>query len=455
MQTSLQIREICDMVAGQLDPKNPSDSAALVALSRTCKAFSDPALDVLWETQDTILHLLRCFPRDIFPLATADTRYYNFARPIVDGDWVRPLVYARRVRFLAITIRTTSSPLLEALASFLPADSLFPNLKELSWDSDRFPFAYLLAPRIERIHFVGFEISEAEFAVLGHRCPALKDISCCHTVDPRISAAFICSLRDLERLAIGIPDLSTLNYLGRLSTLKSFELASSGPFLPLITPQFIALRNLRLLCRTHVPGQIDSTVGFFRTFSNPDGTFFDQIHAELIVDLGIPSLEGPTPCIHVLRRLIDCFGNLHLLIIFPCYEIKDEDIAEIAQALPRIRQLTLYGFRPPSLTLQALCSLAALCSYLEDLDLEFDTSEIPSLSTNRVDIVVQRRLTSMTVRASTTMDSPYDVALFLSRIFPNLISISADWSFKTRRFWKEVERLLRNLRKISDMVNEV
>ncbi|KAJ7925027.1 hypothetical protein B0H13DRAFT_2314819 [Mycena leptocephala] len=368
--------------SGQLDPKNPSDSAALVALSRTCKAFSDPALDVLWETQDTILHLLRCFPRDIFPLATADTRYYNFARPIVDGDWVRPLVYARRVRFLAITIRTTSSPLLEALASFLPADSL-----------------------IERIHFVGFEISEAEFAVLGHRCPALKDISCCHTVDPRISAAFICSLRDLERLAIGIPDLSTLNYLGRLSTLKSLcvstfpsELASSGPFLPLITPQFIALRNLRLLCRTHVPGQIDSTVGFFRTFSNPDGTFFDQIHAELIVDLGIPSLEGPTPCIHVLRRLIDCFGNLHLLIIFPCYEIKDEDIAEIAQALPRIRQLTLYGFRPPSLTLQALCSLAALCSYLEDLDLEFDTSEIPSLSTNRVDIVVQRRLTSMTTR---------------------------------------------------------
>jgi hypothetical protein len=80
MQTSLQIREIRDMVAGQLDPTHISGSAALAALSRTCKAFNDPALDVLWETQDTILNLMTCFPWDLFPLAGSRTLYESVSK---------------------------------------------------------------------------------------------------------------------------------------------------------------------------------------------------------------------------------------------------------------------------------------------------------------------------------------------------------------------------------------
>ena len=32
----------------------------------TCKAISDPALDVLWETQDSLINLLKTLPSDIW-----------------------------------------------------------------------------------------------------------------------------------------------------------------------------------------------------------------------------------------------------------------------------------------------------------------------------------------------------------------------------------------------------
>jgi len=34
----------------------------------TCKAFSDPALDVLWETQDSLVNLLKTLPPDVWEM---------------------------------------------------------------------------------------------------------------------------------------------------------------------------------------------------------------------------------------------------------------------------------------------------------------------------------------------------------------------------------------------------
>lgn len=38
------------------------DRRLLAHLARTCKAFSEPALDVLWHTQTSIVPLVRCLP---------------------------------------------------------------------------------------------------------------------------------------------------------------------------------------------------------------------------------------------------------------------------------------------------------------------------------------------------------------------------------------------------------
>jgi len=34
----------------------------------TCKTVSDPALDVLWETQDSLINLLKTLPSDIWEM---------------------------------------------------------------------------------------------------------------------------------------------------------------------------------------------------------------------------------------------------------------------------------------------------------------------------------------------------------------------------------------------------
>ena len=34
----------------------------------TCKTISDPALDVLWETQDSLINLLKTLPSDIWEM---------------------------------------------------------------------------------------------------------------------------------------------------------------------------------------------------------------------------------------------------------------------------------------------------------------------------------------------------------------------------------------------------
>ncbi|KAJ6523265.1 hypothetical protein DFH09DRAFT_937984, partial [Mycena vulgaris] len=34
----------------------------LAALARTCQIFQNPALDLLWRQQDTLLNFVNCFP---------------------------------------------------------------------------------------------------------------------------------------------------------------------------------------------------------------------------------------------------------------------------------------------------------------------------------------------------------------------------------------------------------
>ena len=43
---------------------DPLSASSLARLARTCKAFQDPALDILWHSQYSLVPLLKCLPRD-------------------------------------------------------------------------------------------------------------------------------------------------------------------------------------------------------------------------------------------------------------------------------------------------------------------------------------------------------------------------------------------------------
>jgi hypothetical protein len=45
--------------------------ASLARLARTCRAFNDSALDVLWETLESFTILVQCLPRDLWRVANA------------------------------------------------------------------------------------------------------------------------------------------------------------------------------------------------------------------------------------------------------------------------------------------------------------------------------------------------------------------------------------------------
>ena len=59
MHRCLQIQELLSIIF-----QNVCIQETLARLARTCTDFRDPALNVLWHTQNTFLPLFKCLPRD-------------------------------------------------------------------------------------------------------------------------------------------------------------------------------------------------------------------------------------------------------------------------------------------------------------------------------------------------------------------------------------------------------
>lgn len=64
MHPCLRVDEILKILACELVASGAKATA--VALASCCKSFEDPALDVLWKTQDRLLPLLKSLPGDVW-----------------------------------------------------------------------------------------------------------------------------------------------------------------------------------------------------------------------------------------------------------------------------------------------------------------------------------------------------------------------------------------------------
>ena len=62
MHTCLRVDEIFRLLACELVTSEAKATA--VSLACCCKGFEDPVLDELWETQEKLTPLLKCFPQD-------------------------------------------------------------------------------------------------------------------------------------------------------------------------------------------------------------------------------------------------------------------------------------------------------------------------------------------------------------------------------------------------------
>ncbi|OCH87301.1 hypothetical protein OBBRIDRAFT_168403 [Obba rivulosa] len=109
MHRCLQTLEILYLVLQCLgDEDDAIARATLAAVARTCRDFSEPALNILWERQDTIVNLIRCIPSDAWRMerqvkASTDRSKLLITRPLSPKDFARLIHYSRRIKHLTLT----------------------------------------------------------------------------------------------------------------------------------------------------------------------------------------------------------------------------------------------------------------------------------------------------------------------------------------------------------------
>ncbi|OJA13364.1 hypothetical protein AZE42_04504 [Rhizopogon vesiculosus] len=215
------------------------DYSTIAALARTCRAFKEPALDVLWKNMDRLKPLISYLPEGV---KVATNGEMSLRRPPFAEEWMIFSQYAHRIHSLTIYyagLDEISDLVAEALA-FAPSSVMLPNLRTLEWLDDRdsfFPLLRtLLVPTITSITlsarlWLPWKPSSSKSAVLaslGSRCPSIRKLHCVYgdsceisdTVSDTVSEA-VRGYHKLVHLTTGVLDAQALTHLASLPSLKS------------------------------------------------------------------------------------------------------------------------------------------------------------------------------------------------------------------------------------------
>ncbi|KAJ7184916.1 hypothetical protein C8R46DRAFT_938891 [Mycena filopes] len=489
MHRCLEIPEVLSLILGNLSPEEPLDSRALASFARTAKVFQDPALDILWKTQDSAVNLLRCMPADVFRIVPNPVdgiyrrqREMRLLRPIMAADWERPALYMNRVRVLTSPglSDTSLSQILPALAASLPFDAVFPKLTSLTWSltrGDDFHYLRLFLTRVLTSIAISLEHSAHHLSLLSlldRKCPALKNVSLFvqqNPVEPsgvspmigRAISAFLCAQRDLHSLASRITDMAALEHVAQLPNLRSIRAIRLPPtILPtpaVIAPRFPQLRHLDLdyvtveqaidllgMCTKSPLERLEAVTRGVPTaaacvlFSAALAACHTAHPRLTACDLdfsndGEATDDGAQYIIptNFLRNL-NCFAHLtHFNIAtLAGFDLGDSEIAGLARAWPLIEDLRLEAamrsaMRSP--TLRCISIIAQHCPRLRSLHMTFDTDgEIPVWTQQPPS---QTSLTDLNVGHSPIHAvSTAAAARFLSAVFPNLQNISTQREYE-------------------------
>ncbi|KAJ7620830.1 hypothetical protein DFH06DRAFT_1060397 [Mycena polygramma] len=469
MHRCLDIREILEAICINLDPALIGDSGrALARLARTSTPMSDPALNILWKTQQELVNFFELFPDDLFtpsPRRWDHARFWRLARPIVATDLERPLLYASRVRVLAIGYYNADRflEILLPLSSCWPGGFLFPNLRRLEWIPARgptfAPIRIFCPPGLTwiRLSCEGSNTTVSFLSTLAASCPALRYVSLhFESTTPHVvnaTSAFICGLQSIETLHIGLLTIDALRHIAQLPSLTALEITGLPSSLwgstPLSPPIFGHLRRLVLgpleieLARDFISSLVISPLVSLRitlnkciTAAQTDLLFdtlrvtFSHIYLRsftLQITAGDFPAAGQENCrinCHSLG-ILSCFSELTILCIMSPvgFNLDDDAIETLAAAWPLLEDLALETTimsAPVQLTFRALRSFALHCPRLKSLDIEFDATSNPPSSAD--EHVVQDTLDMLWV-GSSPISKPGRVARYLSRLFPNLSHI--------------------------------
>ncbi|KAJ7141782.1 hypothetical protein C8R43DRAFT_1238415 [Mycena crocata] len=500
MHVCLTVQDILEEIFWNLDPspllfhvrrhtESQSSLEALASLAQTCRAFHDPALDVLWQHQ-TLDNLLRCFPTD-FVVIEEQAEYRSaknstMLRPLVSEDWHRVKIHARHIRRLSCH-HYMALDILPTITQCLP-ENLFPKLRDVSCGRFHIPLILPLLPSVlEQIDVSLRDDSPPSFlTTLAHRCPRLQDLTVYDDEGAREDTSLaVRDLHFLRRLHLfSVLEWEAIHHLGRLPCLTWLHLQQlplSPPASPETSPHFSNLKHLRL----GLPGvPLESTLyllGLFHaapldtltvkvaaivTASQISSIFRSLVRGCTLASLTklhlITGRVGAQPdrepqyvvSAEDLRHLF-CFPNLVTVSIHSHagFNLDNAAVSDLARAWTRLETLRLTSVvRParPRATIQCLRAFARHCPNVDNLEMSFDASDvlIPFHDdTTEITIPTTHPLTTLDVPYS-PITSPQLVAEFLGDLFPNLASVSIDGEqtdaeeMAYNELWQEVDAML-------------
>ncbi|KAJ7184811.1 hypothetical protein C8R46DRAFT_466968 [Mycena filopes] len=487
MERTLRIPEILCAVFEYFDPSDfasgKTSAKTLAALARTCKAFQDPALDVLWTFQVDLVPALRLFPQDLWDRRSQGNsnvlKFVALRRPLNPADWKAPLAYWPRIKTFRITgfdLSTVSLEVCESLRFRCPNRVLFPNVREVSWEAGWYNrlsttpiLSLLLSRRLQRLRIGGAE-SPPLFSLiysLGSGAPDLTYLDLRgHYTDilPSVETLLL-KLQRLECFLLSVASATIFQCTAGLPRLKSLIVDKVLPFGPLSLdgvprPHFPSLEVLTLWSTT--PGLATTlltaiqhraltTVNFLLSGGMGDDETADRLYTALAAERTHSALhtlrielsgQAAEPITADTLRILFPFTHLrHLeLRALKGFDLTDALVAELARTWTRVEELSLgtlsLEYAYPRVTLAGVHTLARHCPRLSTLELLIDATAVPVLDENDV-WAAQERLAVLRVDTS-PITAPADVATFLAQVFPGLQEVESK-----DEGWKRVDRFLK------------
>ncbi|KAG1731275.1 hypothetical protein EDB19DRAFT_1340198 [Suillus lakei] len=431
----------------------------VAGLARTCRAFRDPALDVLWAQLHSLDALVLC----------SGGRWVNnnsqvvWDRPLYDADWRILASYAKRVYTLTVSPQSDTWDIstMHLLNCFPRPGPLLPTLTELNWMSDRedfFPFLHCFCgPALKYLTLspVLWSVRKcAAVASLAPSCPFLEDLSCFGADESSMQAISeaVVGWTKLQGLEAGPVNEQALTHAASLQTLRSLSFSVSSDLAPHVL-EFCSPRAV-IAISAPTPSSLQAfmqNIHFSIQCLQLHCSLYDDVfphlffshlkvgvvHPEKLTRLSLiiettsdkdTSNESIVLNSRMLHPLLSFTGLDHLDLGHSCTaHIDDTFLSELVLSCPRLKELYLGDQNgwliAPLLTFDGVATLMKHCRQLCLLGIFFNaTFESNPVYVAPVD-AVSPKITHFLVGAS-PINEPAKVAAVLSFLLPSVTSIS-------------------------------
>ncbi|KAG2063726.1 hypothetical protein BDR04DRAFT_1085111 [Suillus decipiens] len=440
--------------------KEDSEGRVTVAnLARTCQAFKDPALDVLWAQLHSLDALVLCSGGR----RVNDDSQAVWERPLYDADWCILASYAKRVHTLTISLQSDTWDIstMHILNCFPLPGGLLPALTELNWLSNRedfFPFLHCFCgPTLKTLELSPTTWSVCKcvaIASLAPSCPLLEDFLCFGADDSSMQAISeaVLGWKKLEVLEVGPVNEQALMHVASLHTLQSLRFSASSELIPHVLEFCSPRARIEIVALT--PSSLQTfmqNVHFSIQRLDLRCPLYDDVfphlffthlkdcvvHPEKLIELLLlPGMTTKEDTNHesivltslMLRPLLSFKGLRQLDLGHSCTAHMDDSfLNELALSCPGLEQLYLGDQKSwlvdPLLTFDGVISLLKHCRQLSALGVFFNAT-LKNYAIHATPVhAVSPKIKTFFVGSSLIYD-PVRVAAVLSFLFPSLTHIN-------------------------------